>query len=121
MRGQKRDLFRRIAAADAPHDGRRLFIGAEAAHQRDKFIAAMRALDGGNTAATLTRYTMAALAAANQQGGILGLRENGPARQQHQAKYNLKLHDPFSPPQNILRERFSLTIIKPSHRFFGGQ
>jgi hypothetical protein len=41
---------------------------------------------------------MAALAAANQQGGILGLRENGPARQQHQAKYHLKLHDPFSPP-----------------------
>jgi hypothetical protein len=40
----------------------------------------MGGLDGGNAMAPLARYTMAALAAANEQGRICRLRESRPAR-----------------------------------------
>lgn len=66
MRGQKRDLFRRIATADAAHYRGGPFIGAEAAHQRDEFIAAMIGLDGGDALPTLAADAMATLAAADQ-------------------------------------------------------
>lgn len=66
MRGQKRDLFWRIAAADAAHYRGRPFIGAEAAHQRDEFITAMIGLDGRDAVPTLAADAMATLAAADQ-------------------------------------------------------
>ena len=66
MRGQKRDLFRRIAAADAAHYRGRPFIGAEAAHKRDEFFAAMVGLDGRDALPTLPADAMATLAAADQ-------------------------------------------------------
>ena len=81
MRGEGRDLFRRIAAADAAHDGGGTFIGAEGAHHGDEFIAAMGGLDGGDTMPPLAVYTMATLAAADQQGRICRLRESRPARE----------------------------------------
>ncbi len=76
MRRQNRYLFGGIAAADAAHHRGGLFIGAEAAHQGGEFIAAMGAFDGGNAMAPLARYTMASLAAANEQGRICRLRES---------------------------------------------
>ena len=79
MRGQKRDLFRRIAAADAAHDRGGPFIGTEGAHQGDELIAAVIGLDGGDTIPPLAAGTMAALAATDQQGRICRLRQGWPA------------------------------------------
>ena len=79
MRGQKRDLFRRVAAADAPHNRGGPFIGAEGAHERDEFIAAMIGLDGRDSIPPLAAGTMAALAATDQQGRICRLRQGWPA------------------------------------------
>ena len=66
MRGQKRDLFRRIAAADAAHYRGRAFIGAEAAHKCHEFITAMIGLDGRDALPALAADAMATLAAADQ-------------------------------------------------------
>ena len=77
MRGQKRDLLRRIATADAPHHCCCPFIGAEGAHQGDEFIAAVIGLNGRNAMPPLSGHPMAALAATNQQWRIHRLRENG--------------------------------------------
>jgi hypothetical protein len=57
----------------------------------------MVALDGGNAMAPLARYTMAALAAANEQGRICRLRESRPARKKQQAKRQPDPHGFASP------------------------